>query len=111
MMHSTQRGLVETLLNTLEAERYVRGPLLATIADELGACIGLDVAADEARAILERLESGELGEAEFVARVTELRHLVHTLAAPPASGEVSIGETLSRALPRYSLAGGSVSAA
>ena len=101
MMQSTQRGLVETLLNTLEAERYVRGPLLATIVDELGASGGLDLAVDEARAILERLESGDLGEAEFVARVTELRHLVHALAAPPASGEVTIGESLSRAVPRY----------
>ena len=114
MMHSTQPGIVETLLNTLEAERYVRGALLATIADELGASDGLDLAADEARAILESLESGHLDEADFAARVTVLRHLVHTLAAPPASGEVAIGESLSRALPRYSLdslAGGAVSAA
>lgn len=110
-MQSTQRGLVETLLNTLEVERYVRGPLLATIADELSAAVGLDRAAEEARAILARLESGELGEAEFIARVTALRHMVHTLAAGPVSGEATIGETLSRAVPRYSMDAGSVSAA
>ncbi len=71
---------VETLLNTLEAERYVRGPLLLTIVDELSGREGLEGAADAARRILEGLESGELGEADFVTRIAALRQLVRALA-------------------------------
>jgi len=56
MIQSIERAsIVETLLNTLEAERYVRGPLLATIVDELSADAGLEIAAEAARAILQGL--------------------------------------------------------
>ena len=38
MIQSIQRGtIVEMLLNSLEAERYVRGPLLLNVVDELSA--------------------------------------------------------------------------
>lgn len=54
--------LVGTLLNTLEAERYARGPVLLAIVDELCADGGLEAAADSALAILEELEAGKLSE-------------------------------------------------
>jgi len=102
MMQSIQREtLVETLLNTLEAERYVRGPLLLTIVDELSLSDGLAIAADAARAILEAFHGGQVSESEFVTRIGALRQLVQALAAPPESGEVLIGDALSRAVPRY----------
>lgn len=90
MIQSIQReASVETLLNTLEAEHYVRGPLLATIVDELTAVECLEPAAEVARAILEGLESGQLREADFAPSVSALRNLVHRLSvsasrAPPA---------------------------
>jgi len=74
-------AIVETLLNTLEAERYVRGPLLLTIVDELAATVGFEVAANEASAFLESLMSGQLREADFVDRVRALRELVRGLGA------------------------------
>ncbi len=74
-------AIVETLLNTLEAERHARGPLLATIADELSRSgEGLEIAAGAARSILERWQAGELADAEFTARVRALRPLVQTRA-------------------------------
>jgi hypothetical protein len=103
MMQSIPRGaLVETLLNTLEAERYVRGPLLATIVDELSAATGLEVAADAARAMLQALQAGHLGDSDFAARLQALRQLIHTLAAPPNSGErlITTGP-LAGAAPRF----------
>lgn len=102
-MHSIQREtLVETLLNSLEVERYVRGPLLLTAVDELSASDGLEIAADAARAILEALYAGELdAQSEFAARIRALRQLVQALLAPPESGEVLIGDALARAVPRY----------
>jgi len=105
MIQSIERAsIVETLLNTLEAERYVRGPLLATIVDELSADAGLEIAAEAARAILQGLRSGSLAEADFGARVGALRDLVTALSAPPESGEVLIDAALSRAVPRHAAA-------
>ncbi len=101
MIHSIARAtIVETLINTLEAERYVRGPLLATIVDELSADAGLEIAAAAARAILDGLRSRGFSEAEFGDRVSALRDLVQALGAPPESGEVLIDAALSRAVPR-----------
>ncbi len=108
MIQSIERAtIVETLLNTLEAERYVRGPLLETIADVLSADAALEVAAEAARAILEGLRSGRLVEADFTARVGALRDLVLALSSsPPESGEVLIDAALARAVPRYCALGG-----
>ena len=79
MMHSIQRDtLVETLLNSLEAERYMRAPLLMTIIDELAEDIELQVAAEAARAMLNDIAS--LSDDALVKRVDVLRHLVRTLA-------------------------------
>jgi hypothetical protein len=96
MMQSMRREtIVETLLNSLEAERYVRGALLSTIIDELRDA-GLDTAAAGARALLEGLERGLLGESDFVTCVENLRALVHS--ATPESG-VGLVDPLARTLP------------
>jgi hypothetical protein len=95
--------LVETLLNTLEAERYVRGPLLRTIVDELSCDAGLEMAAEAARAIVDCLDSGQLGESELGSRIAALRGLVQALSAPPESGvrAKEVPEALARAAPRH----------
>ena len=82
MSQSTSRRgtIAETLLNTLEAERYVRLPLLLTIVDELSAREGFQAAAEAARGLLEGLQSGVLAEDEFVARIAALRRLVQAAA-------------------------------
>ena len=86
MIKSMQREIiVETLLNTLEAERYVRGPLLQTVVDELSCGAGLEIAAEGARAILRGLESGQLREADFAARVCALRALCQAQATASAA--------------------------
>ena len=77
--------LVDTLLNSLEAERYVRGPLLLTLIDELGASDALRPAADVARDVLARVESKTLNEADFLRHVDAIRGLVHRRAAPTAA--------------------------
>jgi hypothetical protein len=79
--------IVETLLNSLEAERYVRGPLLLTVIDELSGEARFGPAAEFAGVMLARLEL--VGGNDFVAQVAELRALVQDLArggrlAPPA---------------------------
>lgn len=102
MIQSMPReALVETLLNTLEAERYVRGPLLATIVDELSAAPGLGVAADAARGMLHALQRGHLADSDFAARLHALRRLIQTLAAPPESGERLNTGSLASAAPRF----------
>lgn len=84
--------IVETLLNALEVERYVRGPLLATVVAELSAARGLGVAADMARTTLERLDSGTLEELEFRARICALRQLVLAVDAPVVPAELEAYE-------------------
>ena len=96
MMPGQQREtLAETLLNTLEAERYMRGPLLLTLVDELRATEAFAVAALEASAILQGLQSGELVETAFMARLRALRRLIQAVSASP-SPESGIGVTESR---------------
>ncbi|MBX3192056.1 MAG: hypothetical protein KF819_34010 [Labilithrix sp.] len=68
--------IVETLLDSLEVEHYVRGPLLATVADELDA-LGLARVAEAARGVLACLEAGALSDWDFVRAVGALRDLVH----------------------------------
>ncbi len=75
-----REAIVETLLNTLEAERYTRGPLLQTVADELSAN-GLAPAAELARNILARLDEGPMSPAEFGQAVQTLRRVA---SEPPA---------------------------
>lgn len=72
--------MIETLLNTLEAERYVRGPLLLTIADELKAA-GLVPAAHVAEDLLTRVQQRRISDPEFASEVATLRLVVRSLAA------------------------------
>lgn len=72
--------MIETLLNTLEAERYFRGALLLTIADALR-IEGLDPAAHVAEALLERVAEQRISEPEFTDEVRTLRIVVRTLEA------------------------------
>ena len=74
--------IVEMLLNTLEVERYVRGPLLQNVLDELSADPRLSAAADLARSLLDRLDGVEA--AEFHRTIREIRFLVRE--ASPRSG-------------------------
>jgi hypothetical protein len=77
MTQSIRREVIaETLLNTLEAERYVRGPLLLAVVDELSTSVRLARAAGEARAIFEAYAAGKLVESDFVPRIRALRQLV-----------------------------------
>lgn len=68
--------LLDTLLNSLVAERYVRGALLQTIADELTSTARI-AAARTARLMMDAMESGEMLETEFSHQVEALRQLVH----------------------------------
>lgn len=88
-----QREMVtEVLLNTLEGERHVRGPLLRTVADELEA-LGLAAAAVHARALSaleERERDGDqLPESDFRAAVGCLRQLVRGLLLAEKSGRAA----------------------
>lgn len=85
-MRADARGavMIETLLNTLEAERYVRGPLLLTIADELKAA-GLVPAAHVAEVLLTRVQQRRISDPEFASEVATLRLVVRSLAAARAT--------------------------
>ncbi len=78
--HFPRKALVETLLNSAEAETYTRGPLLLALVDELAATAGFEAAADAARAIVQEVQEGDLPSSDFVIQVRALRHLIHTLA-------------------------------
>jgi len=107
-------SIVDKLLNTLEVERYMRGPLLATVIDELSAAEGLEMAAEAARAILDGLKSGQLPESDFGLRVRALRQLVQALGVPPESGEVLVAQAraeLARTVARPAATGTTASAA
>ncbi len=71
-----REAIVDMLLNSLVGERYVRGPLLLELIDELGSREDMRLAADVARDVLARLEDKTLGEAEFARCVDEIRGLV-----------------------------------
>jgi hypothetical protein len=79
MIRSIQREkLLDTLLNTLEAERYVRGPLLLEVLDALDAAERPSPAATQARRMLAGVESGRLRDTDFVAELAELRQLAQS---------------------------------
>ena len=104
MIQSMQReAIVDTLLNTLEVERYVRAPLLLELVDELSGMSGLEPAADAARGILHDLQQGKTIERDFAARVDALRQLILELGGGPQSGERLI-DPLARSLPRIAAA-------
>jgi hypothetical protein len=75
-----REAIVEPLLNSLEVERHVRGPLLMSVIAELSANDRLAPAFDLAASMLLSLDAGGLGEADFARQVTELRALVRKLS-------------------------------
>jgi len=93
-MTSTRQheAIVDMLLNTLEAERYVRGALLFNLLDELSAVDALEPAAVVVRDLMVELESGPLDQAEFAIRIADIRALVRSLA-PRTSGLVPADPT------------------
>jgi hypothetical protein len=78
MMQSMRATIVEMLLNSLEAERYVRGPLLCNIVDELSATDSYAPAASLATDLLVTLQSGPMSDEVFRARIDELRSCLRT---------------------------------
>jgi hypothetical protein len=99
MIQSIQRGMiVEMLLNSLEAERYVRGPLLLNVVDELSASESFAPAADMARELLAAIESGPVTDAVFHAKLGELRECVRALDRTGLAE--SSAQALARTTPR-----------
>jgi hypothetical protein len=97
MIQSIHCGtIVESLLNTLEAERYVRGPLLCNIVDELSVSESYAPAATLARALLAEIERGPISDAVFQAKLGELRACVRD-ASRSGLGEP---QQLARTAPR-----------
>jgi hypothetical protein len=76
--------MIPMLLNTLEAERHLRGPLLLELVSELLAVDELAPAASVARSVLHGLHSGRVGDHDFAARIADLRAQVHALCTPRA---------------------------
>jgi hypothetical protein len=64
--------LLDSLLNTLEAERHHRGALLLEVIDALDAA---GEAAALARRMLQGIESGRMREGDFCVDLARLRHL------------------------------------
>jgi hypothetical protein len=87
MIASLEREvLVEQLLNSLEAERYARGALLATLADELVG-LGRQSVAAIAQAFLTKVQAGGIDDADFAATVRTLRQ---TFGSPGAAHERAV---------------------
>ena len=97
MIQSIPRGarwrIVETLLNTLEVERYVRGPLLLNIIDELSASESWRPAVEMARRLVKRLEAGPISDTDFRERLGELRTCFGDLARQSDRETVGRGST------------------
>ena len=90
MIESIKREtIVEMLLNSLEAERYVRAPLLLEVVDELSGTERFKIACDLAKRMLGTLEAGVMTDSEFKRGLDELRVCVRrsavarTSVAPP----------------------------
>jgi hypothetical protein len=89
--------IVEMLLNSLEAERYVRGPLLCNIVDELSTSDSYEPAAHLARALLAEIQRGPMNDALFHAKLGELRECVRNVGRAGGLGEP---RELARTTPR-----------
>lgn len=97
MIQSIHCGtIVEMLLNSLEAERYVRGPLLCNVVDELSVSESYAPAADLARALLEDIARGPVSDDIFHAKLGELRECVRTVTR----GGLGEARELARTAPR-----------
>ncbi len=84
MLHSIHHEThVETLLNSLAAERHIRSALLSTLIDELAAAPALAVAAEAARAMMSDVAT--LSDDALLQRIDALRQLVREHVSPSAS--------------------------
>ena len=80
MMHSIHREThVETLLNSLSAERHMRSALLSTIIDELAGDPRMADAAEAAQAML--ADVADLSDEALLERIDALRHLTSSVTA------------------------------
>ncbi len=70
--------LIETLLNTVEAERHLRLPLLGNVVDELEELPGLEGVAESARTILGTVREGDVDDGLFGRCIRALRLAVQT---------------------------------
>jgi hypothetical protein len=85
MIQSIERDRhLDTLLNTLEVERYVRAPLLLEVLDILGE--SKEDAAELARRMLDELATGNVRDEEFRGELEQLRGLVHAVRPTPTDG-------------------------
>ena len=77
MIQSIRRETIALgLLNTLESERYVRGPLLAEVIDAIVQDERFGHAVRNAYALLDRVERRAINDAEFKHAVDELRYMI-----------------------------------
>lgn len=67
--------MVDSLLNSLEAERHLRAPLLEIFIDQIAADPELERARRSAQDLLETLSVDALSHQDFVRRIGHLRRL------------------------------------
>ena len=70
--NNTTLAILETLLNSLAAEKHHRPALLDTVVDELTTTNGLEAEARKASRLREEVAAGELSDTAFIAAVREL---------------------------------------
>ncbi|MCL2776939.1 MAG: hypothetical protein FWD73_02970 [Polyangiaceae bacterium] len=73
-------AIIEPLLNSLEVERHMRGPLLVSLLAELSTCMKLSPAFVLASSMLRSFEEGALDDIAFGGQLDALRALVRTLS-------------------------------
>jgi hypothetical protein len=88
MQNLERDTLIDTLLESLETERYLRLPLLLTVIDELSAIEVLASAVAPAETLRLALERRAIDDVQFARSVRELRFFVNELreSAPVESG-------------------------
>ena len=77
-------AIIEPLLNSLEVERHMRGPLLVSVLAELSKFMELSPAFALASSMLRSFEEGALDDIAFRRQLDALRALVRTLTQPLA---------------------------
>jgi hypothetical protein len=91
MIQSIRRETIALgLLNTLETERYVRGPLLVEVIETISQDERFAGAVRLAETLLDRLEEHAIADGEFVRAIGELRNMIVT---PARAERPSIAQT------------------
>lgn len=72
----SSRTTVTAVLNTLEGERYARGPLIAAFADDLRAAIP-EAAPESTRSLaaIAKAEAGDIDDTAIAELLTDLRSM------------------------------------